>query len=288
MTASVTPRDRLGLTLILALVVHAIVVLGVGFSFERRPSNALPTLDVILVQARTTDSPEQADFLANAAQVGGGDSERAVRPTQPFSSPIPKPEPGIAPVPIPAGAPEPQPPAPAPDVVLVQQHAEQAVAQRQSRPEQPPVPQPARSEMVQRELEMARLAAEIHRSTEAYAKRPRRKFISANTREHAYATYMHAWVTKVERVGNLNYPLEARRQGLHGELVLTVAIRRDGSVESVDVIKPSGHSVLDDGAVQIVHMAAPFAPLPRTEDGVDVLHITRTWQFLPGNVLRYQ
>ena len=145
---------------------------------------------------------------------------------------------------------------------------------------------PSSRELIERSLEMARLAAEVERQSEAYAKRPRRKFVSANTREYEFASYMRGWVARVERVGNLNYPDEARRRNLHGQLVMTVAVRRDGTVERIDVIQPSGFPVLDDAAIRTVRLAEPFAPLPETKEAVDVLHITRTWQFLPGNVMR--
>lgn len=133
-------------------------------------------------------------------------------------------------------------------------------------------------------MQMARLAAELDRQAQAYAKRPKRKFISANTREYAYANYMAAWVARVERVGNLNYPDEARRRNLEGSLVLTVAIRKDGSLERIDIIKASGVQVLDDAAQRIVELSAPFNPIPDAAEQVDVLHITRTWQFVAGDV----
>jgi protein TonB len=99
---------------------------------------------------------------------------------------------------------------------------------------------------------------------------------------------MRGWVARVERIGNLNYPDEARRRNLQGQLVLTVAVRRDGSVASIDVVQPSGHAILDEAAIRTVRLAEPFGPLPETPDKFDELHITRTWQFLPGNVLRNQ
>ncbi|MDN5924718.1 MAG: energy transducer TonB, partial [Xanthomonadales bacterium] len=89
-----------------------------------------------------------------------------------------------------------------------------------------------------------------------------------------------------ERVGNLNYPAQARQRKLTGNLVLTVGLLRDGSIKSVDIIQSSGHKILDDAAIRIVHMAAPFPHIPKTSDKVDELYITRTWQFLPGGVLR--
>jgi len=96
---------------------------------------------------------------------------------------------------------------------------------------------------------------------------------------------MRGWVDRVERIGNLNYPAEARQRGLHGELELTVTLARDGSVKAIDVNRSSGEPVLDKAAMQIVRLAAPFPPIPNTEK-IDELHITRTWQFLPGDVLR--
>jgi protein TonB len=132
---------------------------------------------------------------------------------------------------------------------------------------------------------MARLAAEIHLRSQRYAKRPKRKFVSASTREYAWAGYLRAWVDRVERVGNLNYPDEARRRRLSGQLVISVAIRRDGSVERADIIDSSGIRLLDDAALRIARLAEPYPPLPKTEDEIDVLHVTRTWQFLPGGEL---
>ena len=95
---------------------------------------------------------------------------------------------------------------------------------------------------------------------------------------------MRSWVAKIERIGNLNYPDEARRKQVHGNLVLTVAVNRDGSVERIDVIQSSGNEVLDQAAIRIVELGAPFSPLPASDEQVDILHITRTWQFLDGTV----
>jgi protein TonB len=134
--------------------------------------------------------------------------------------------------------------------------------------------------------EISRLTAELHRKTEAYAKRPRHKHISARTKEYKYASYLDAWRRKVERVGNLNYPDEARRQRLHGSLILHVALRPNGTIINVWVRRSSGHKLLDDAAVRIVKLAAPYAPFPaEIRKETDVLDITRTWQFLSSNQL---
>ena len=96
---------------------------------------------------------------------------------------------------------------------------------------------------------------------------------------------MRSWSDRVQRVGNLNYPEQAREQKLYGDLLLTVGLRRDGSIHSITVIKSSGQSVLDAAAERIVRLSGPFPALP-PDASVDELYITRTWQFLPGDVLR--
>jgi len=134
--------------------------------------------------------------------------------------------------------------------------------------------------LVRRSLAMASLSAEVNRSLNAYAKQPRRKWISASTRESKYAAYMESWRTKVERIGNLNYPDEARRRRLSGSLLMVVAIKADGSVKDVTLRRSSGHKVLDDAARRIVLLAAPFARFPKSiRKETDILYIQRTWRF---------
>ena len=97
---------------------------------------------------------------------------------------------------------------------------------------------------------------------------------------------MEAWRARVERVGNLNYPEQAKRLKLTGDLVLDVEIRPDGGVHAINVVRPSGHRVLDDAAMRIVRLAAPYDPFPeKIRSEVDILHITRTWQFMRGDRL---
>ena len=274
--------DRFGVTLLFSLIAHGVLALGLTFEFEKS-APSLPSLDVILVQSASGQKPEKADFLAQANNSGGGDSDRPVRPSELLSSPVSKPELGIAPRPIEAGAPKPQPPSER--ELLTQRKSQFAVRTQKETPQQPALLQPTARELMEKKLEMARLAQEVQRESQAYAKRPKKKYISANTREYAYAAYMAAWVARIERIGNLNYPDEARREQLHGQLVLSVALNRDGTVKSIDVIQPSGHKLLDDAATRIVKLAAPFPPIP-VQEGIDELYVTRTWQFLPGDILR--
>ena len=273
-------RERLRATLVLSLLVHGMLVLGVGFALNEA-APVLPTLDVILTEATTTLTPEQADFLAQASNRGGGEHDEARRPRDRQAGRLPQAETGVAPAPMRAQAPAPSPPPEA--RVVTSARGQQRVAQAEATP---PVetrrPLPLGERNIDRELAMARLAAEIHQDRERYAKRPNRKFVSASTREYEYASYLRAWVDRVERIGNLNYPDEARRRRLEGQVVISVAIRRDGTVERAEVVDSSGQPLLDQAALRIVRLAEPYPPLPATAEEVDVLHVTRTWQFLAG------
>jgi periplasmic protein TonB len=128
-----------------------------------------------------------------------------------------------------------------------------------------------------------RLQAQIDRQIQEYQKRPRKKFIGANAAEYRFAQYEEDWRVKVERVGTLNYPPEARGR-LYGNLRLTVTIRPDGNVESIELDRSSGLKVLDAAAFKIVRMASPFAVFPpNIRRDTDLLVITRTWFFGQGD-----
>ncbi len=274
--------SRLGATLVLSALVHAMLVLGIGFAAEDA-APMVPTLDVILSQTRTELTPAQADFLAQANNQGGGEHDRSTRPTAPQAGPLPQPEDGLAPRPLRAQTPAPSPP---PDARVISSiRAEEAVPTAQPTPDVAPAPLPPGQEKIARDIEMARLAAEIQLRSQQYAKRPKRKFVSASTKEYAWAQYLRGWVDRVERVGNLNYPDEARRRRIGGLVVISVGVRRDGSVESTRIIQSSNIPMLDNAAIRIVQLSAPFEPLPKTREDPDVLHVTRTWQFLPGGEL---
>ena len=275
-------QQRLAATLVLSLLLHGMLVLGLGFSMEDA-APVTPTLDVILTETTSPLTQAQADFLAQASNQGGGEHEESLRPRESQLGLAPQDETGIAPEPLRAQSPDAQPP---PEARVVTSHGgEHTVAAPDPSRQADPSLLPQGEERIERDMEMARLAAEIHLRSEQYAKRPKRKFVSASTQEYAYAAYLRQWVDRVERIGNLNYPDEARRRRLAGELVISVAIRRDGSVESAQVIRSSGIHLLDDAALRIAQLAEPYPPLPATEENIDVLHVTRTWQFLPAGTL---
>ena len=315
----VNAADRLALTVFLAVVIHVLVILGVGFAPQERERREQRSLDVLLVHKPDPNPPEEARFLAEADQHG------AIEPREAPSAPAaassgavqatleapaladPPGPPGVAPAGEKAGADSlPLPPAAALAQKLVSREH-----QTLDRPAWPALEPSAResatlspakefsatapNDMTEPKAEVSDAAisrarivedlkAEIDQRLKEFESRPRRKWITARTRAHDYAAYMEAWRTKVERIGNLNYPQEARRLGLSGSLSLDVALHADGTVAAILLRRSSGEKVLDDAAVRIVELAAPFAEFPPSiRREVDILHIERTWQFSSGN-----
>ncbi len=264
--------DHLGLTLLLAAAFHAFVILGITFKpFDpSRPEHRQQSLEIMVVNQVTAppDKDEKADFLAQTSQQGGGEQNEPVKPS--FEQ-----------TPLPMPPPQPRQVSPQPrQAILATQVSPHKTEQEQPR-EESPVPLSASQVLTSKNMEIARLTAELERKTQAYARMPKRKAINASTKEYKYAAYLDAWRRKVERIGNLNYPDQAKRDSLYGNLVLHVAVRADGGVERVRVLHSSGHKILDDAAVRIVRMSAPYSPFPEEiRKETDILDITRTWQFL--------
>ncbi|HVQ32809.1 MAG TPA: energy transducer TonB [Lysobacter sp.] len=275
-------KERLSATMVLSLLLHGMLILGLGFALNDA-APVLPTLDVILTQTSTALTPKQADFLAQASNQGGGEHEKTTRPRDLQSGQVPKPDDGVAPRELRAQTPAPQPPPQA--RVVSSTRGETRSPLPEASPQVEPTPLPPGPMKIEHDMEMARLAAEIHLRSERYAKRPSRKFVSASTREYAWAAYLRAWVDRAERVGNLNYPDEARRRHIGGVVVINVGIRRDGTVERADIVQSSHVPMLDTAALRIVTLAQPYPPLPKTAENPDILNVVRTWQFLPGGTL---
>lgn len=270
--------DRFTICIMIALVVHAVGGLGIGFVMDFKPlTHPLETLDIVLVNWRSESTPDEADFLAQASQQGGGESTEASKPSQENTGASPGPTEGADPL---DQLEQTSSVADAAREQLLVENDSAEFSQQITSIEQPDEPLPSAATLMQESMTMAKLQPGIQRDRRSQSKLPRRKWISANTRQYEYAAYMQAWVAKVERVGNLNYPEEIRRLKLTGDLVMTVGINLDGSVESIDITRSSGMAQLDQAATRIVRLAGPYSPLPDyINTNVDVLHITRTWRF---------
>ena len=315
------PQDRLGLTISIAILVHALIIFGISFTKEERPSTRMNTMEIVLIN-QETKMPEESNVLAQKNLEGGGETEEIFESSTSIKPNLSKSNEQIIEQPniqeellqsynvetseaeileildinkenietittenveneIIDLVSEKQ----KPDFVyekLDEKNTEKKIAKKT-----PPPIIPTSDELLSNSFEIASSNIEVRRDMIEKTQRPRKKFISASTKEYEYAAYMDAWRRKVERVGNLNYPEEAKKLNLSGSLQLDVALNKDGTINQITIRRSSGEKVLDDAAIRIVELAAPYSPFPKNiENQVDILHILRTWQFINNKSFR--
>lgn len=281
----VRPLDRLGFTLFLAALVHLALILGVGFTVVK-PAQISRTMDITLATFKSEKPPEKADFQAQDNQQGSGTLDKKAVPKTTELAPFQDTKINKI-TPPPAARPE-VPPPPQKSAVATKAPKAQKVEPkpRESKPQPKPSTPVREFDSSQLSSQIASLEAELANEQQQYAKRPRiHRLNAASTMRDKGAWYKEEWRKKVERVGNLNYPDEARRQQIYGNLRMMVSINRDGSLYEVLVLESSGQPVLDQAAQRIVRLAAPFAPFTGDLAEYDRLEIIRTWRFARGDRL---
>ena len=265
-----------------SIVLHA-VLLAVHFKFPTLPrlQSSEQRMEVVLVNAKTRERPTKADVLAQANLDRGGNVDERRRARSPLPVVEPK-NPGRDLSQAQRRVRELE--AKQQELMALARQAQAKVAQQtKSTPSEEAAPRPSGRDLADLALAAMRLQAQIDKQIDDYQKRPRKKFIGANAAEYRFAQYEEEWRAKVERFGTVNYPAEARGK-IYGNLRLTVTIRPDGSVDSVELDRSSGLKILDAAAFKIVRMAAPYAAFPASiKRDTDLLVITRTWFFSQGD-----
>tara|TARA_B100000959_G_scaffold121685_1_gene127832 strand:+ start:724 stop:1599 length:876 start_codon:yes stop_codon:yes gene_type:complete len=273
-------RERFGFTVFLSACFHAIVILGVGFTYLEE-INSESAIEITLAQYRSDIAPDDADFLAQENQAGSGTLDEKAAPSTPFESDFNDDDiEEVQPIPQ---IPDRENDAEVQDAAVVTSASNEEQTRQlieQNVPEQDAT-QSVQSSSDELSLSIASLRAQLDLQRQAYAKRPRKYTISsASTKKNQDALYLDNWRKRIEAIGNLNYPDAARRQQLYGNLRLLVSILPDGVVEEIRILQSSGHSILDQAALGIVQLAAPFQPFPdELRETVDILEIIRTWRF---------
>jgi len=240
-------------------------------------------LEIVLVNARHAQRPDHADILAQTNLDAGGNTERDARPATPL--------PPQAQSRVGTGLVEAERRSEAravPETQAMTHSAGKTALATDTRQLSPTdAPKPVSGyDLLDSSAAVARIEAQIDKDLIDYASRPRKKFIGARAHEYRFAQYAEDWRQKIERVGTLNYP-EAARGKLYGSLLLSVTIRADGNVDSVEILRSSGHKVLDEAARRIVQQAAPYAAFPPDiRRDTDVIDITRTWTFTNADILQ--
>jgi len=280
---TVKQNRRLWIALGVSLFIHA-VLLALEFKFpDASKAFRERAMDIILVNAKSARKPSDAQALAQANLDGGGNTDENRRAKTPLPPTHQQTE-GDAVQQMQRHVQELES---AQQRLLTQAKSLRNVSAAKTASEQPsPVPSVSGLDLAESARAMARLEGEISKSADEYSKRPRKKFVGARTEEYGLAAYLDGWKQKIERIGTLNYPPEARGK-LYGAVVIFVELRaEDGSLFNAEISRSSGHKVLDQAALRILRMSAPFGAIPQQAlGGATVLSFARTWYFTQGDAL---
>lgn len=289
----ISSEDRLVTTLFFAAIVHAIVILGVGFSGAAQPPDRISRLEVTMVSPYNQDRPDEADYLAQMDQHGDGTTGEKTRPADPASTPAQLDNPGLAQAPDPEHAAPGEQTRERPDAVHEADPGDSpAIVTRNEAPQQLQTsPQPAATEAEQ--MQLARLVqqeidhitpVDEDRREEAVTGEPDDNPIdTVDAHARDYAAYLNEWRNHVERVGNLNFPDEATRSGLSGSVMVEVTLEADGRLSDIYIVRPSGHRILDDAVLNILRLSEPFSPFNQAmRDNHEQLRFTYEWRFRPA------
>ena len=269
-----TTDERLRMTFSAALVFHFILLIGISFTL---PSGSTPStsMEVSLAHYKSDEAPEDADFAAQANQLGSGDQAQVMQPTTDQQSPFENRNQGQMPAP--------QQDRSQPQVsTILASSGDNANPRLNNNPINDATPQ--QEQMA--DLDVGAIRAELDRLKRAYSKLPRvLRMTSASTKSVDEAAYMHYFEKRVEQVGNVNYPQEARARRIFGHVQLVVVLLANGSIKRIEVSKTSGSRLLDQAAVRSVRLASPYQAFPAELRDRDEIHIIRTWQYQSNNVL---
>lgn len=282
----VSANDRLLFNLFIAIAIHAAIILLVSFDLPEIKPAPVQTLEITLANYKSDKKVKDADFLAQANQEGSGTQKDKALPTtnrkaQFRDNQVRK----VTPQPQPQAAPT-QAQQKSNIVTTIQSSSQKVHKQQEEKKKLKRSSQEKTRQRIDLSSEIASLEAQLDQQVQTYAKRPRvLRLTAASTMQSKGAYYKEAWRRKVERVGNINYPQEARERKLYGSLRLLVSIKSDGNIKDIKVMQSSGHKVLDSAAIKIVKAAAPYPPFTGDLNDIDELEIIRTWRFEKGNYL---
>jgi len=271
--------DRLSFTLFMAIAIHALLIFGVSFDLAINQNDS-KILDVTLVQHQSEEA-ENPDFLAQFSQAGSGTEDEAKLLTTTETSEFED-----------------------NSIQEIEQNQQERLIEHRddeqlklitTKSDTDPLMLAVEifdialqgnanitQDSLQQTFDIATLKAKLADKRQRYAARPRVRTLTAlSTKASSEAAYIVGWLTKVERVGNLNYPTIARQNHLTGDVRLLVSITQSGAVKRVEVMESSGHSILDDAAKRIALLASPYEPFsPDMREQFDELEIIRTWKFV--------
>ncbi len=262
---------------LLALAVHTVLILGISFNAGTAKPYQTPQIEVTLAIAPSATAPELARQIAQANQQGSGDEAEInqISSRNNLQTNTPSVQQAMQQMPQKQVAQQ-------RNTATTTATARRSVTAGKMEAEEKENPMEGVSpEVEQLNLQAASLPAELDDETRISGDQPRvRRLTAASAKQSVDAAYLLDWRRRLEAVGNQYYPEASVRYGMYGDLRMLVVIRQDGSLEDIQVLSSSGYAVLDEAAIKIVRMAAPYSPFPaELKATTDKLEIVRTWHF---------
>jgi len=275
-SAQAPKRDRsLPMAIVIAVSVHVLIIFGISFSMGQDPAAMMQ--DVAKALTDNMQPNEDAHFIANASQIGGGTIEEQLRQETDQVSPLSAEQMS-----------ETQ------DVINLQRQTRQqryqesylrtTLSWRQATVESDNDSTQEQDDILAQEerlrKQIATLEAQLSQRQQIYATKSKVVTVDSNSTTHgAAADYINTFREHVERVGNLHYPAQARAQGITGDVRLMVVISSDGNVKAIRLLESSGSTILDEAAKQSVRQAAPFGKFTEDMNDIVELRLIRTYQY---------
>jgi len=279
----ISQSDKLLFCVFLAMAFHGILFFGIGFKLPELHSSPYDkTFSVVLAQFESEEKPEKAQFISQANQEGGGESEQYLAPSAKEMAEFN--DPNETAYETQQQASQKQTSQAMTEILTGNNQIQATLNQQQESQENKNIPDAA--SLIDRSYRLTGLIANLDNTQINQAYKGRKRSISAATHRSSDALYLDNWRRKIERIGNLNYPEKSKTEKIYGNLTMKVSINRDGTINDVVIAESSGSKILDDAALRIIRLAAPFKPLTKemTKD-TDILQIIRVWRFQPNNYL---
>ncbi len=263
--------------MLVAIAAHATLILAVSFKTSLSTPQTSTQIEVTLATRPSAVAPDDATNIAQANQVGSGNDApmNQLSTRNPLQTESPSEQQATMQM-------SQQHKAVQHDTLVTTAAAERSVTTQEADARKQQLDTDGISPEVDRiNREIASLQAELDDETRTYADQPRvRRLTAASAKQSVDAAYLLDWRRRLEAVGNQYYPQASIRYGLYGDLRMLVVIRNDGSLEDIQILSSSGYAVLDEAAIKIVRMAAPYSPFPpELRATTDKLEIVRTWHF---------
>lgn len=270
-------------TVPVAVIMHAVIIFGLGFGLHSTASRKDATLlDISIVNTHVDKSPDKVDFIAQANQEASGSTDIKNRPRSMMASDNMIAPDEISPLESTKSTPN-KPPVLHPLLLTTKGETFKRSPKIEEQPDEPE-PTTDAKEVTDETREEARLVSELAKDEADYSKMPKTRFLnSTNAKSAVEAAYIDAWAKKIERVGTNNFPKEAIRLGTSGTLIINATLNQQGKITEAKVKLSSGSRILDNSALRIIKIASPFRALPKKVlEQYDQLQITRTFIFDTG------